>query len=641
MNTEEPSYQSNNAVSPYTQELPVDVPMKQEVTQNRWGLFVMMGGMGIMIMVLFLVSVNLGFVISNSLKKLPNLSLLDEWHPSESTQILDRNGTLIANISGDEDRTVKNLAHISPYLPRAIMAIEDNRFYHHQGVDSKGTLRAIISNIKGGEVQGGSTITQQLIKNLYLSSERSLGRKLAEALLATRIEKLYSKDKILELYLNVVYWGNQAYGAEKAAKRYFNKPAEELSLAQAALMAGLLKAPEGLNPYVFPQAAKERQLLVLNAMEDHGFITPEQHEQALSEPLLYDRIKTQYRYPFFVNHVRQEMIDAFGEDVVRRGGLIVTTTLDQRVQSAAEESMKVAFEKAPPSSNLKEGAMIVLNVDEDQMLGMVGGKDFNHSQFNNATMARRSPGSTFKPFVYLTGFRLGKISPDSTIYDKPISFNTGYGYWKPKNYDGVFKGRMKIRQALAQSRNTTTVQVGQMVGLKAIIETARLAGIQSDIAPNFASLLGASGVSVLELANAYSTFARGGMYRTPQAILRIQEPSGKEIFRKVQAPKRHLDARSVAMINSALKTVVDSGTGQKARLHNRDVAGKTGTTDQTRDIWFSGYTRDFVATIWLGHPQNLPLKGLGSGYCVAVWKRFADDYYSFTLTPPRPLMTKY
>jgi membrane peptidoglycan carboxypeptidase len=467
------------------------------------------------------------------------------------------------------------------------------------------------------------------------------GAPLAEALLATRIEKLYSKDKILELYLNVVYWGNQAYGAEKAAKRYFNKPAEELSLAQAALMAGLLKAPEGLNPYVFPNAAKARQILVLNAMENHGFITAEQHSQALEESLRYDRVKTQYRHPFFVNHVRQEMIEAFGEDVVRRGGLIVTTTLDQRVQSAAEASMKVAFQKAPPSSNLKEGAMIVLNVDEDQILGMVGGKDFNHSQFNNATMARRSPGSTFKPFVYLTGFRLGKITPDSTIYDKPISFNTGYGFWKPKNYDGVFKGRMQIRQALAQSRNTTTVQVGQRVGLNAIIETARLAGIQSDIAPNFASLLGASGVSVLELANAYSTFARGGIYRTPQAILRIQEPTGKEIFRKVEAPKRHLDERPVAMINSALKSVVDFGTGNKARLKNRDVAGKTGTTDQTRDIWFSGYTRDFVATIWLGHPQNLPLKGVGSGYCVDVWKRFADDYYSFTLTSPRPLMTKY
>ena len=200
---------------------------------------------------------------------------------------------------------------------------------------------------------------------------------------------------------------------------------------------------------------------------------------------------------------------------------------------------------------------------------------------------------------------------------------------------------MKIRQALAQSRNTTTVQVGQMVGLNAIIETARLAGVQSDIAPNFASLLGASGVSVLELANAYSTFARGGIYRTPQAILRIQDPTGKEIFRKVEPPKRHLDERPVAMINSALKSVVEIGTGKKARLKNRDVAGKTGTTDQTRDIWFSGYTRDFVATIWLGHPQNLPLQGIGSGYCVDVWKRFADDYYSFTPLAPRPLLTAY
>ncbi len=622
----------------YTQELPVDIPLKTEVTQNRWGTFVLLGGMAIMILSLFLVSVNLGFVISNSLKKLPNLNRLSEWHPAESTQILDRYGTLIANISGDEDRTVKPLNQISPYLPRAIMAIEDNRFYHHGGVDVKGTVRAIVSNLKGGEVQGGSTLTQQLIKNLYLSSERSLGRKLAEALLATRIEKLYDKNKILELYLNVVYWGNQAYGAEKAAQRYFNKSAKDLTLAQAALLGGLLKAPEGLNPYVFPKAAKERQVLVLNAMRHFGFITQAQYNEAVLEPLVYDRVKVQYQYPFFVNHVRQEMIRTFGEDAVQKGGLKVTTTLDPKLQASAEKAIALAFKTAPAGSNLKEAALITLNIDHAQILAMVGGRDFKVSQFNNATMAQRSPGSTFKPFVYLTGFRLGKITPDSIIYDKPITFNTGYGYWRPKNYDGVFKGRMKIRHALAESRNTTTIQVGQMVGLDEIIKTARLAGVESPIANNFASLLGASGVSVLELANAYSTFARNGARLTPQVILKIEDSAGKELVFNPPKKQQMLPKKAVKMINSALMTVVEVGTGRKARIQGRQVAGKTGTTDQTRDIWFSGYTRDFVTTIWMGHPQNLPLKGLGSGYCVEAWKRFADDYYTFYPAPSKPLL---
>ena len=632
------TYSENSLPLPYTQELPVDVPLKTEVTQNRWGTFVLLGGMAIMILSLFLVSVNLGFVISNSLKKLPNLNRLSEWHPAESTQILDRYGTLIANISGDEDRTVKPLNQISPYLPRAIMAIEDNRFYHHSGVDVKGTVRAIVSNLKGGEVQGGSTLTQQLIKNLYLSSERSLGRKLAEALLATRIEKLYDKNKILELYLNVVYWGNQAYGAEKAAQRYFNKSAKDLTLAQAALLGGLLKAPEGLNPYVFPKAAKERQVLVLNAMRHFGFITQAQYNEAVLEPLVYDRVKVQYQYPFFVNHVRQEMIRTFGEDAVQKGGLKVTTTLDPKLQASAEKAIALAFKTAPAGSNLKEAALITLNIDHAQILAMVGGRDFKVSQFNNATMAQRSPGSTFKPFVYLTGFRLGKITPDSIIYDKPITFNTGYGYWRPKNYDGVFKGRMKIRHALAESRNTTTIQVGQMVGLDEIIKTARLAGVESPIANNFASLLGASGVSVLELANAYSTFARNGARLTPQVILKIEDSAGKELVFNPPKKQQMLPKKAVRMINSALMTVVEVGTGRKARIQGRQVAGKTGTTDQTRDIWFSGYTRDFVTTIWMGHPQNLPLKGLGSGYCVEAWKRFADDYYTFYPAPSKPLL---
>lgn len=627
-----------NKQDPYTQELPVDIPMKLEVTTNRWGRFVMLGGMFVVVFVIFLFSVNLGLIVSNSVAKLPNVSKLDEWHPAESTRLYDRNGNLMANISGDEDRTVMPLERISPYLPRAIMAIEDNRFYHHSGVDTRGTLRAIASNLKGGEVQGGSTLTQQLIKNLYLSSERSLGRKITEALLATRIEKLYDKDRILELYLNIVYWGNQAYGAEKAARRYFNISAEELTLGQAALLAGLLKAPEGLNPYVFPEAAKKRQLIVLGAMNHFGFITADQAEAASLEPLIYDRSKSSYQYPFFVNHVRQEMVRQFGDDIVRRGGLQVTTTMDTKLQDAAEASMQEAFKNAPKNSQLEQGGMVVMGIDGAEVLAMIGGRDFDESQFNTATMARRSPGSTFKPFVYLTGMRLGKITPDSYITDRPLSFNMGGWTWRPKNYDGVFKGRMKIRNALAQSRNTTTIQVGQMVGIDEVIDTAKAVGVrQSRIEPNFASLLGASGVSIMEMATAYSTFARAGEYIEPTVILKIRDSGGKEIYRNKTVVKQVIPKKYVGMLNSALRSVVLVGTGKKAAIEGRDVAGKTGTTDETRDIWFAGYTRDFTAVIWFGHPYNKPLHGMGSGYCVDTWKRFADDYYTINNTKPREL----
>jgi penicillin-binding protein 1A len=622
---------------PYTQELPVDIPMKQELTSQRWGTFVLVGGLGLLLVVLFLLSVNLGFIISSSLRRLPKVNELATWHPSESTRIYDRNNNLIATVSGDEDRMVRPLNRISPYLPRAIMAIEDNRFYHHQGVDVRGTLRAMATNLKGGEVQGGSTLTQQLIKNLYLSSERSLGRKLAEAILASRIERLYDKNRILELYLNMVYWGNQAYGAEKASQRYFNVSAEELSLGQAALLAGLLKAPEGLNPFVYPEAAKARQEVVLEAMERFGFITHEQRMHALLEPLEYERNRSAYKFPFFVDFIQQEMVRQFGEDVVRRGGLKINTTLDQKTQEAAEAAMATAFKEAPSGSYLQQGGMVVLGVDGAEVWAMVGGRDFNISQFNNVTMARRSPGSTFKPFVYLTGFRLGKITPDSIIVDRPISYNTGFGVWRPKNYDGVFKGAMKIRQALAESRNTTTVQVGSWVGVEEIIKTAKLAGVTSPIEANFASLLGASGISMLELANAYSTFARGGSYTQPHSILSIQDYQGREIYRMVPEYERRLQKEHVGMINSALYTVVQRGTAKKAQLPGRDVAGKTGTTDKTRDIWFSGYTRDFVGTVWFGHPQNIPLQGVGSGFCVTTWKRFADAYYNAHPGVPRPL----
>jgi 1A family penicillin-binding protein len=625
---------SNVQAQAYTQLLPVDLHLRQESTfvSTLTIAGVVLGA--VCLFFLFLLAVNMGFLFSKAMQSLPNLSDLAKWTPSESTQLYDRNHQLIAVIRGDEDRIVRPLQDISPWLPRAIMAIEDNRFYHHGGVDIKGTLRAIAQNVVGGDLQGGSTLTQQLVKNVYLSSERSLVRKIAEAMLASRIEQLYSKDKILELYLNVVYWGNQAYGAEKAARRYFNKSASTLTVAEGALLAGLLKAPEGLNPFIFPEASKKRQLEVLGAMFQHGFITKQQLQEAKQQPLLFFKESYQFKFPYFVNHVMAELKQQFGEEVVRRGGLKVTTSLDSTAQQLAEAALKEGVRKAPPHSHVQSGALVSINVQDGSILALVGGTDFKKSQFNAATMAQRAPGSTFKPFVYLTSFRLGIFTPDSIVVDRPIQYKMATGYWKPKNWDGRFMGALPIRKALAFSRNTTTIQVGQRVGVEEVIKTTRLAGFTSDIPANFSSFLGASGVSPLELATAYSTLARGGLFLKPRSILRIETNQGQRIELAEPQPERRLEARHAAMINDALVTVVNEGTAKAAQLPNRTVAGKTGTTDRVRDIWFAGYTPDMVSVVWLGNLKNQPLIDVFSSNCTAVWHNYSEGFYrSHPVTP--------
>lgn len=621
---------------PFVQDLPVDLSLKLEVTQKRQRFLTQMGLLGLVVVFLFMLSVNIGFLMAKTVAQLPNVSQLHHWKPNETSRIYDRNGALIANISGDEDRIIMPITRISPYLPRAIMAIEDNRFYHHGGVDFKGTLRAIASNVKGGDVQGGSTLTQQLVKNLYLTPERSLGRKLAEALLALRIEKVYDKTRILELYLNIVYWGNHAYGAEKAARVYFNKSCENLTIAEATLLAGLLKAPEGLNPYVYKTAAIARQRIVLSAMKTHGFITEAQYQQALAEKLIFHSSKRVYQFPFFVDYVVNELSHSLGDDLVRRGGLQVTTSLDQSIQEAAETAVKTAMSKTPQRSQVNQAALISIDVKENTIVAMVGGSDYSKSQFNIATMAKRAPGSTFKPFVYLTGFRLGILTPDSIISDRPLVYRMGATVWRPKNYDGMFLGPLKIRNALAKSRNTTTIQVGQRVGVKAVVETAKLAGITSKIDENFASLLGSSGVSPLEMATAYATFARNGLYKKPTVLLRLQNNQGQALIIPPAPQRQTLAPWAAAMINSALQTVVQVGTGKPAQLANRWVAGKTGTTDQTRDIWFAGYTPDMVAVVWMGNSNNRPLQGVFSSNCVRLWAEYAKQYYALHPVPPTP-----
>lgn len=621
-------------------ELPVDVPLKSEMLKRRSQWVVIGSILGFILFLVFLLSINLGLVLARGTAALPDIRILKNFYPNQSTRIFDRNNTLIANIHGDEDRVSVRLEDMSPYIQRAVMAIEDNRFYQHGGVDMRGTFRAMFSNLSGGDVQGGSTITQQLVKNLFLSPERSYGRKLAEAILAIRVESYYPKQKIIEMYLNQVYWGHHAYGIEKAARRYFKISAKDLSIAQSALLAGLLKAPEGLSPYAYPEAARNRQLEVLGKMRENGYITSAQFDAAKAETIVLNAEQDKpSKHPYYVTFVIQELSRLFGEDVVRRGGLKVYTALHPHIQEAAEKTLEAKVKSLPKSSNVSTGALVTIDVPNAAVVALVGGVDFKKSQFNNATQARRAAGSTFKPFVYLTGFRQGIITPDSIVVDRPIRLGVGAGSWSPKNWDGRYMGTMTVRKALSLSRNTTTVQIGMKVGLPAIIETAHLAGITSKINDDLSSLLGSSGISPLEMAIAFSTFARNGVRQMPSPILRVENVKGEVItIQNAFKPEQVFDPEPVANLNSVLQDVVKNGTGRSAGLSDRAVAGKTGTTDKVRDIWFSGYTPDMVTTIWMGNTKYMPLNGVFSTECAKVWHDFATEYYKYRKIPPQTFL---
>jgi penicillin-binding protein 1A len=605
--------------------LPIDTPQALEIKQQMFHFWWTSLGLLGFLLVLLVGAINLGFVVAKSAASLPDIRLLANWHPSESSIIYDVTGKTIANIHGDEDRTVVSLGEMSPYIKKALLAIEDTRFYQHNGIDFRGTGRAIVQNLKGGDLQGGSTITQQLVKNLFLTSERSIGRKLAEAILAIRVEQQYSKDRILELYLNQVYFGNFAYGIEKAAQRYFGLHAKELTIGQAALLAGMLKAPSQLSPYHHPKKAKLRQREVLGNMLKYGYISNTQYIEARNAPwqLKAQGGSTLNQHPYFVSFVLAQLEERFGPDTVRRGGLKVYTTISSSIQAHAEKVLKEAIRRYQRVSPVDQGALVAMDLNTGHVLALVGGADYQKSQFNTATMGMRSIGSTIKPFVYLTGLRTGRITPDSPILDAPLNI----GNWHPKNWDGRYLGTMRVREALAQSRNTTTIRLGLTLGLRPIIETCRLAGIKAEIPENFSSLLGAVGVSPYELMGAYATLARGGLAQAPTPIARLFGPNNQAYTLPQRPIKRVFEEKPVVALAQILETVVSRGTGRNAALPQHRVAGKTGTTDQQVDLWFAGFSEDVVAVVWLGNSNNRPLKGLFSSHAASVWHDFMTGYY--------------
>lgn len=561
-----------------------------------------------------------------SFRNLPDVRVLRNYVPTETTYIYDINGTHLTSIHDEANREVVPLEKISPHLKRAVIAIEDSHFYTHHGINPGGVIRALVKNIEEGKtVEGGSTLTMQLVKNLFLSPKKAFSRKVAEAVLAIRLEQIFSKNQILELYLNQVYWGHNLYGAETASRSYFNKPASELTLAEAAMMAGLIQAPEEYSPFVNYKLAKQRQATVLNRMKELKWITPEEEQAALKQPLGIGRITSfpGSKVPYVTQAVVQELTKRFGRDAVLKGGMRVQTTIDLKMQRLAEKIVSDWHNRLYYQVGADQMALVAVDPRTHFVKAMVGGVDYKKSQFNRAIQARRQPGSAFKPFVYYTAFATGKYSPESIVLDTPVSYPDGDGYYSPRNYGGGFSGAVSIRRALEISLNIPAIKIGQAVGLNKVIEVCRTLGIQSPIEPVISLPLGAVDLTPLEMAGAFATFANNGWHSDTTFIVQVTDSSGNVLLDNTPKPRLVLDPWAAASLNSALQGVISQGTATAAQI-GRPAAGKTGTTSSERDIWFVGYVPQLSVAIWVGNDDYTPLTAgaTGGGFVAPVWRDF-------------------
>ncbi len=569
-----------------------------------------------------------------SFRNLPDVRVLRNYAPSETSYIYDIKGRLIASIHDEANREVVPLNSISPDLKRAVLAIEDSHFFFHRGINPSGVARAFLANWERGRVvEGGSTVTMQLVKNLFLTPERSVSRKIAEAVLALRLEQILSKDQIFEMYLNQVYWGHNTYGVETAAQSYFGKSASELTLAEAAMMAGLIQAPEEFSPFVDYQTAKQRQAVVLNRMRDLNWITAQEAEAARKQPLRLGSI-TSFRgskVPYLTEPVVQELAARFGKDAVLKGGMRVQTTIDTDFQRMAEQTVTRWHRRLYNQGlyrSFEQGQMALVAVDPrtHYVKAMVGGFDYQTSQYNRAVQAQRQPGSAFKPFVYYAAFASGKYRPGSTVYDSPVSYPDGDGYYSPQNYGGGFSGAVSIRRALEVSLNIPAVKLGQEIGLNKVIEICRALGIKSPIEPVISLPLGSVDLTPLEMAGAYATFANNGWHSDPTFIVQVTDSQGNLLLDNTPKPQLVLDPWAAASLNDVLRGVITQGTATAAQI-GRPAAGKTGTTDSQRDVWFVGYVPQLSVAVWVGHDNYAPLSygATGGGFVAPVWRDFMQQ----------------
>ena len=543
--------------------------------------------------------------------------------------LLAEDGTVLSEqgaFFGDQVR----VSELPDYVPNALIAIEDHRFRSHFGVDPFSLVRAAYENFTAGRVvQGGSTITQQLAKNLFLKPERTYSRKAQELVLALWLETKFSKDEILQLYLNRVYYGSGATGIEKAAQVFYHKSAVDLNLTEAATLAGVLKAPTNYNPISRPDASAERAGLVIDAMVDAGFISQGEADQAINAPktvVAADYVPATQYVVDWVNEQLPLLVKNYDQSI------IVETTIDPQLQLLAERSLRTHLNEEGRKLRVSQGAMVVMDTF-GAVKAMVGGKSYKRSQYNRATKAMRQPGSTFKPFVFLAAMEKG-YTPESVAIDQPIRI----GNWQPENYNNKYLGRVTLRTAMANSLNSVAAQLANNVGPRNVVAVAHRLGITSHLGTDASIALGTSEVTLLELTSAFTPFANGGYSVVPFSVRRIVTRDGQIIYeRSGDGLGQAMSNRNLGSMNSMMRAVVNEGTAKKAQIPDFDIAGKTGTSQDYRDAWFVGYSSYLVGGVWLGNDDNSPTKTVtGGSMPAAIWKDVMEVAHANLSPAPLP-----
>ncbi|HEX7077845.1 MAG TPA: PBP1A family penicillin-binding protein [Candidatus Eisenbacteria bacterium] len=601
------------------------------------------------IIVILCGSVGVGIGVANWMRKdLPSPASLQTIAPPVKTLVYDVNGKIVHEFY-KENRTIVPLREIPRTMVDAILSIEDRRFYAHWGIDPIRLFGALVQDVIARRAeQGASTITQQLARNLFLTHEKTLTRKIKEAVLAVRIEQTYTKDEILEMYLNQIYFGEGAYGVDAASKIYFGKPVQELSLPECALLAGLPRNPRDYSPRRDPDRGLKRRNLVLAAMLQNKRITRAQYESACEAPLGVTKTRMDPREaPYFMEMVRLYLDERYGSNQLYEGGLRVYTTLDADLQNAAEESLERRIAELEQRNGYKrtratilakakdanpgeraqteylQGAIVTIDPTNGQIRALVGGRDFNESNFNRAVQAARQPGSAFKPFIYAAAIDNG-YTPNEMILDTPVAFRAGNGEeWAPQNYDHKFRGPVTLRTALAKSLNVPSAKLLQKLGTPVVISYARRMGIRSRLVSDLSLALGTSEVNLLELTSAYGVFANQGVRVNPVFVLRVEDKNGKVLEQSRTTAEEVLSPETALTMTNMMESVIEMGTAASAHALGLNVpaAGKTGTTDDYTDAWFVGFTPNLVTGVWIGfdRKQKIGPGMTGAAAALPIW----------------------
>ena len=579
-------------------------------------------------MVLFAAGAFAGIVASYS-RNLPDISRMADYQPSRTTRIYARDGTLLGTLYR-QNRLWVPVSRVPQIVRDAFIATEDRNFYRHHGVDFSGIIRAAYADYKHEQLQGASTITQQLARALFLSNEVALSRKVQEALLAIEIERQYTKDEILERYLNLIYFGAGAYGIEAAAHTYFGTSVDRLSIGQAAMLAGLPAAPSDYSPYVSLERAKERQRHVLERMATSGYITTADAEREYDAPLGLVGERpiglTSFKYPYFTTYAINVLENQFGSKAAYEGGLQVDTTMDPHLQQIGQEAVDWGMERASAEGiGAHQAALVAIRPATGEILAMIGGKGFSlKDQFNRAWQAKRQPGSSFKPYVYTAAIDNGD-PPTMIVEDAPISYPMGDGTsWSPQDDDGSYLGAVTLRYALAQSRNVVAVRLAERIGIDRVIQYAKRMGVTEPLEPNLSLALGSSVLSPLDQAAGYATLANQGVHIRPVAIRTVTDPLGEMLLdNRFPAQVEVVSAGTAYVVTSMLESVINEGTGYPNAVIGRPAAGKTGTTLSYRDAWFVGFTPDLVAAVWIGNDDYSRMnESYGGNIPARIWARF-------------------